>query len=61
MIRRLAAFARPFAAPLALSTALRVVQLALGIGVLAVAVHAVALADRAGGGRARRASPGPWG
>ncbi|MEV4104132.1 ABC transporter ATP-binding protein [Nonomuraea sp. NPDC049649] len=45
MIRRLAVFARPYAAPLALSTALRVVQLALGIAVLAVAVHAVGLVD----------------
>jgi ABC-type multidrug transport system, ATPase and permease components len=44
MIRRLAVFARPYAAPLALSTALRVVQLGLGIAVLAVAVHAAGLA-----------------
>ena len=41
MIARLAAFARPFAIPLALSTALRVVQLTCGIAVLAVAVGAV--------------------
>lgn len=47
MIRRLAAFARPFTAALALSTALRVVQLALGIAVLVVAVGAV---GRAAGG-----------
>lgn len=46
MIRRLAAFARPFVAQLALSTALRVVQLAGGIAVLTVAVYAVSLADR---------------
>ncbi|ADG88427.1 ABC transporter ATP-binding protein [Thermobispora bispora] len=44
MIRRLAAFARPFAVPLAASTALRVVHLGLGIGLLAFAVHAVAQA-----------------
>ena len=46
MIRRLAAFARPFAGVLAASTALRVVQLGLGIGVLAAAVHAVGQAGR---------------
>lgn len=44
MIRRLAVFARPYAVPLALSTALRVVQLTLGIAVLVVAVRAVGLA-----------------
>jgi len=46
MIRRLAAFARPFAGVLAASTALRVVQLGLGIGVLAAAVHAAGQAGR---------------
>ncbi|GAB2944455.1 ABC transporter ATP-binding protein [Nonomuraea fastidiosa] len=45
MIARLAAFARPFAIPLALSTALRVVQLACGIAILAVAVGAVVRID----------------
>ncbi|GAA2826099.1 ABC transporter ATP-binding protein [Nonomuraea rubra] len=42
MIARLAAFARPFAAALALSAALRVLQLACGIAILAVAVSAIA-------------------
>ncbi|RJL35428.1 ABC transporter ATP-binding protein [Bailinhaonella thermotolerans] len=42
MIRRLAAFARPFSAWLAASAALRVLHLALGIAILTVAARALA-------------------